>query len=51
MPYEGGTWVILRESEFDRVPAEKRQAAFEQQSKGWANGVEELAKKVTGESA
>lgn len=50
-PYEGGAYVILRESEFDRLPAETRRTLHEEQSQGWSKGIEQLTKIVTGEKA
>lgn len=43
---EGGTRVTVRESGFDRVPAERRDLAFRMNSGGWEQQVQNIAEYV-----
>ncbi|MET4729870.1 uncharacterized protein YndB with AHSA1/START domain [Lysobacter enzymogenes] len=40
---EGGTWLTVTESGFDRIPAERREEAFRMNSGGWDEQVKNIA--------
>ncbi len=45
---DGGTFLRVTESGFDKVPLERRAKAFEMNSKGWAIQVDRIAEYVDG---